>query len=287
MVERAQLSSMDARVPARSRLPVAALVALVLSAPLPSTFSATPETLPTQADELFETTKIWSVHLRFTADESAAMEPKQNGPDPFGGSGSPGGSRPPGGPGRFGPSMFLAPVFVKEGDANQDGTLFGEEFGGLATKWFSMWDKDNAGSVTLDQIRKAIDAAFAAPPAGAGGPPMPMLQGPEGKRNGLASMMGVEFQYVHADLDFGGVPFKDVAVRYKGNGTFLESRGSEKRSLKIELNKNVKGQKIAGRTTLNLHCNVTDVSWMNEVLSHRLYRDAGVPAPRTAYARVF
>ena len=26
---------------------------------------------------------------------------------------------------------------------------------------------------------------------------------------------------------------------------------------------------------------------MNEVLSHQLYRDAGVPAPRTAYARVF
>ena len=92
------------------------------------------------------------------------------------------------------------------------------------------------------------------------------------------SMMGVEFEWVHADLDFDGKEFTDVAVRYKGNGTFMESRASSKRSLKIELNKYVKGQKLKGLTTLNLHCNVTDASWMNEVLSHRLYRDAGVPA---------
>ena len=55
--------------------------------------------------------------------------------------------------------------------------------------------------------------------------------------------------------------------------------------MKIDLNEYVKGQKLAGITKLNLHSNVTDASWMNEVLSHRLYRDAGVPAPRTAYAR--
>jgi spore coat protein CotH len=92
---------------------------------------------------------------------------------------------------------------------------------------------------------------------------------------------------VHADLDFEGQLLRDVAVRYKGNGTFMESRNSLKRSLKIDLNKYVKGQKIAGVTKLNLHNNVTDASWMNEVLSHRLFRDAGVPAPRTAYARVY
>jgi hypothetical protein len=67
----------------------------------------------------------------------------------------------------------------------------------------------------------------------------------------------------------------------------MESRGALKRSVKIDLNKNVKGQKLAGRTTLNLHSNVTDATWMNEVLSYRLYRDAGVPTPRTAYARVY
>jgi spore coat protein CotH len=38
---------------------------------------------------------------------------------------------------------------------------------------------------------------------------------------------------------------------------------------------------------LTLQNNVTDGSLMNEVLAYRLYRDAGVPAPRTAYAKVF
>src|SRR5206468_6763914 len=112
------------------------------------------------------------------------------------------------------------------------------------------------------------------------------LQGAEGKRNGLASAAGIEFGYVRADLEWENLVLNDVAVRYKGNGTFMQSRGSLKRSLKIDLNKFVKGRKLAGVSKLNLHNNVTDASWMNEVLSHRLFRDAGVPASRTAYARV-
>ena len=75
--------------------------------------------------------------------------------------------------------------------------------------------------------------------------------------------------------------------RYKGNGTFLESRDSIKRSLKIDLNKNVKDLGLGDIRMLTLQNNVTDASLMNEVLAYRLYRDAGVPAPRTAYARVF
>src|SRR5205085_11493862 len=66
-----------------------------------------------------------------------------------------------------------------------------------------------------------------------------------------------------------------------------QSRGSIKRSLKVDLNHFVKAQKLAGVSKLNFHNNVTDASWMNEVLSHRLFREAGVPAPRTAYARVY
>ena len=123
---------------------------------------------------------------------------------------------------------------------------------------------------------------------GGGRPPGLNLVAEKGKRNGVSSsLLGLDFEYVRAVLEFEGKTFPDVAVRYKGNGTFMESRSSLKRPLKIDLNKHVKGQKLAGVTTLNLHNNVTDAGMMNEVLSHRLYRDAGVPAPRTAYARVF
>ncbi len=120
--------------------------------------------------------------------------------------------------------------------------------------------------------------------AGTGGS---FLQGALGKRNGIASAMGVEFEYVHGELEFEGVPIYDVAVRYKGNGTFLEARGIFKRSFKIDLNDFVSDQKLAGQSQLNLHNGVTDPTLMNEVLAHRLYRDAGVPAPRTAYAKVY
>ena len=254
---------------------------------------------PQTPSDLFGTTNIWTVYLQFTQEQWEAMEPKGGAGGMFGGPGGP--SRPggpeaprggPGGPGGFGPGMILVPGFIGQGDRNHDGRLSQEEFQALATKWFTDWDKDKRGGLNDDQLRAGIDAAFGPPQGGAPGGPGNRargmnLQGPEGKRNGLASALGIEFEHVHADMQFAGSTLKDVSVRYKGNGTFLESRGSLKRSFKINLSKYVPGRKLAGITELNLHNNVTDPSWMNEVLSHRLHRDAGVPAPRTAYARVY
>jgi spore coat protein CotH len=113
--------------------------------------------------------------------------------------------------------------------------------------------------------------------------------GPPGGRNGVAARQGIEFDYVHATLRIDDWTFPDVAVRYKGNGSYLRATraGSDKISLKVDLNKHVKGQKLAGLTTINFQNNITDVGWMNEVLAYRLYRDAGALAPRTTYARVY
>src|SRR5437667_7723210 len=217
------------------------------------------------------------------------MEPKGGS-----GGGGPRGGGPAafGGPGGFGPAMFVAPAFLKAGDENQDGKLAAEEFRALAEKWFAEWDKDKSDKLDADQLRAGLNATLGPPgfgPPGAGGRRGPglNLQGAEGRRNGLASAAGIEFNYVRADLEFDGRLLKEVAVRYKGNGTFMQSRSSLKRSLKLDLNRHVRGQKLAGVSKLNLHNNVTEASWMNEVLSHRLFRDAGVPAPRTAYARVY
>ncbi len=114
------------------------------------------------------------------------------------------------------------------------------------------------------------------------------FQGADGARNGLAAAQGIEFNYTHADLFLDGRRLPDVGLRYKGNGTYRNAaRGNGKYSLKIDLNRYVRGQKLGGLTTINLQNNVTDASWMNEVLAYRLYRDAGVPAPRTSYARVY
>jgi spore coat protein CotH len=251
---------------------------------------STAETLgqPARPSDLFQLTKVWTIHLRFTPEQWQAMEPVQAEgvmPGPgrvrFGGPGRPGG---------FGPAAILAPGFLK-GDKDKDGKLSKDEFLALGDQWFSAWDKNKNGQLDLNQVQTGISSTFGVPQFGqehgGGGPPAPPLQGAEGHRNGLSSAAGIDFKYVHGELEFEGQLLKDVAVRYKGNGTYMESRNSIKRSLKIDLNKYVKGQKLAGVTKLNLHNNVTDASWMNEVLSYRLFRDAGVPASRTAYARVY
>lgn len=259
---------------------------------------------PVSSEELFTLTNVWTIHLTFSADQWKALEP-EGGASPFGGGGrgspggqgglgGPGGFRPPGG-GFPGPGMFIAPMFTAAGDGDRDGKLSVGEFSALGGKWFGAWDTNQSGGLSLEEIRAGLNASAAPPPgAGAGGPGGPggrmpglNLQGAEGRRNGLASAMGIEFPSVRADLEFEGQKFPSVAVRYKGNGTFLQSRSSLKRSLKIDLNDGSPGRKLAGVTKLNLHNCITDASWMNEVLSHRLFRDAGVPAPRTAYARVF
>jgi spore coat protein H len=131
---------------------------------------------------------------------------------------------------------------------------------------------------------KAMQPRYGSSGGGSGG----RFLGPPGGRNGVAARQGIEFNYVRATLRINDWTFRDVAVRYKGNGSYLRATraGTDKISLKVDLNRHVKGQKLAGLTTLNFQNNITDVGWMNEVLAYRLYRDAGALAPRTTYAQV-
>ncbi|HUR46852.1 MAG TPA: CotH kinase family protein [Candidatus Saccharimonadales bacterium] len=118
-------------------------------------------------------------------------------------------------------------------------------------------------------------------------PDDPHLRGANGTRNGFLPVSEIDFKYVRADLEVGTNQLQTVAVRLKGNSSFIQSEKSLKHSIKVDLNEFVKGQKFGTMTKLNFHNCVTDPSWMNEVLSYQLYRDAGVPAPRTAYAKVY
>jgi len=230
---------------------------------------------PSKASDLFAATKVWTVHLKFTPEEWAKMEPKERERRAVERHAIP---RP-----AFGTGTLLAPAIMRDGDEARDRRLSAAEFRSCAA-----WDRDGDGLLDSAQVREGLKGIL--PPAGqdGGGGRGLNLVAEKGKRNGVSStLLGLDFEYVRADLEFEGKTFPDVAVRYKGNGTFMESRASLKRPLKIDLNKHVKGQKLAGVATLNLHNNVTDAGMMNEVMSHRLYRDAGVPAPRAAYARVY
>ncbi len=257
--------------------------ALALFSGTPVLHAAGSEPVAGKRSDIFRTTNLWNVHFHFLPDQWDTMMPAEPEGGPFGGRpGRPGG---PGGPGGgFGPGMFLSGPFLKAGDTDHDKKLSTQEFSALADTWFTQWDKKKAGVLQEDDLREGLNQAIM---GGGGGGPGIRLQGSEGKRNGLASASGIEFKYVKADLKIGDKAVPNVAVRYKGNGTWMGSRFDKKRSMKVELNEFVKGQKFAGEAKLNFHNCVTDASFMNEVLSYRLYRDAGVPASRSAYARVY
>jgi hypothetical protein len=113
------------------------------------------------------------------------------------------------------------------------------------------------------------------------------LRNPKAARNGLAGVRGLEFDWVEAAVEFEDAVFPRAAVRYKGNGTYLRSQRLVKRPFKVDLNKFTKGAALAGRTTLNLANLVTDDSCLHDTLAYEVYRAAGVPAPRTSFARLF
>lgn len=157
----------------------------------------------TNAADLFVTTNIWTVHLKFTPEQWAGIEPH-----------------------------YVEPLY------RGDGGRFG-------------------------------------------------LRNPAAKRSGLSGVRGLEFDWVHGTVEFEDRTFADAAVRYKGNGTYMRSQNMDKRPFKVDLDKYVKGEELAGRTTLNFANLVSDDSCMHDAMAYELFRAMGVPAPRTAYARLF
>lgn len=254
--------------------------------------SAEVKHIPVTGDELFDSGKVHQIHLSFTPENWAAMEPKRD--QERGGFGGPGGGPSGGGPGGlggfnpedFGVGMFLAPDLLK-GDKNRDKKVSREEIREITEARFDQWDTNKSGFLSEEDFSRGIDELAAAGMGGPGGPGGGMVAQADGARNGVAGMAGFVFEWSKADMEFDGHPLKNIGVRYKGNGTYMQSQNDLKRSMKIDLNDHMKGRKLGGTTKLNLHSCVTDASYMNEVLAHRLFRDAGVPASRYSFAEVY
>lgn len=107
------------------------------------------------------------------------------------------------------------------------------------------------------------------------------LRNPQARRSGIAGVLGFEFDWTHANFEFGGVAFTNIAARVKGN---VRSLYEPTRAYKVDLNKFVPGQKLGGLDELTFNSLVWDYSCLAEALGFEFFREAGVPAPRTAYA---
>ncbi len=113
-----------------------------------------------------------------------------------------------------------------------------------------------------------------------------ILRNPKAKRSGLAGVLGFQFNWVEARLDFAGQPFEKVGVRYRGNGTYLNSLYGPKQSLKLDVSKFEKGQELAGIHELNFLNTIVDYSYVHDVLAEDLFHELGAIGPRTAYAYI-
>src|SRR5262249_24572611 len=119
---------------------------------------------------------------------------------------------------------------------------------------------------------------------GMGGPPGAAKPLPEGRL--IRGNFGFDFEYVKADLVINGITYKNVAVRFKGSGTYAMAQRHLKRPFKIDVDRPDSKPSFGAVTNLVMNNNVMTPTAAREALAYAVYRAAEVPAPRTAYAVV-
>src|SRR5262249_53178961 len=97
---------------------------------------------------------------------------------------------------------------------------------------------------------------------------------------------GLTFPWSHATFSAGGETYKNVGLRFKGNASYMASSRGLKRNLKIDFNHYDEEQSFHGLKSINLNAGAMDPTKAHEALSYAIFRAAGVPAPRTAFAQV-
>ena len=87
-------------------------------------------------------------------------------------------------------------------------------------------------------------------------------------------------------IKFDGKLFKIAVLIFKGNSSYRFAGRSLKKPFKIDTNRFVKGQKLYGRTKINLSNAFLDSAFMKEKLGYDVYRAAGIPTPGVGWAAV-
>lgn len=101
--------------------------------------------------------------------------------------------------------------------------------------------------------------------------------------------------YVPVDLTFDGETFQHVGFRLKGNSSLVQTwqRGAEKVPFRLNIDAleerypDSTNQTFFGFPNLAFSNNILDSSYMRAKVVTDLMREAGLPAPKTAFMRVF
>ena len=123
-------------------------------------------------------------------------------------------------------------------------------------------------------------------PAGApGGPPPAPRPKKPGERESERNLFGVEFPWARGAVTAEGKTFQGVGLRYAGNASYMASAGGLKRSFLVDLDR-ADHAEFHGLHAMQLQSGALDPTKAREALAFALFREAGVPAPRTALAEV-
>ena len=126
-------------------------------------------------------------------------------------------------------------------------------------------------------------------PVGQGGSD---YQTADGRLVHLSSGFANTLPWAHADLRIedgrSSLDFKDVGIRYKGNSSFTRSSIAAPLLANFKLKIDLHGTKGTwdGEKTFNFQSGVVDTSRMKDSAAYWIFRAAGLPAPRTAYAEL-
>ena len=112
---------------------------------------------------------------------------------------------------------------------------------------------------------------------------------------GMGGTSDINPVYVPADVSFEDQIWTDVGIRFKGQMSLGSTwkEGSYKISFKLNFDKfedenpAIKNQRFYGFDELNLQSGYTDDSLMRDMIVPSIFRDSGVPAPHTAFYRVY
>ena len=132
----------------------------------------------------------------------------------------------------------------------------------------------------------ADEYAAMQPPIPAGGPGVPPpAPGPKkpGERASERNLFGLEFPWARGAVTVEGKSFPDVGIRYDGNVSYMASAAGLKRPFLIDLDRSAPGG-FHGQHALQLQSGALDPAKAREALAFALFREALVPAPRTALA---
>lgn len=99
------------------------------------------------------------------------------------------------------------------------------------------------------------------------------------------SLTGYSTQWVEVSLQFQGAYFDRVGLRLKGSGSFDTIDG--KAAFKIDMNRYVEGQELRGMKMFTFNNGRHDPTFTHEYITYLLYREFGLPAPRSGWARLF